>query len=225
MPASVHRARPQREAAFTGRVLDNPLQADRNGNVVADSHSWRLANVLDQNFYGDLTIPLVPYKGRHRLDVYDRDPCSVLEQVRFAIDLVGFDGGISGLGCFFSRCGSILYGLSGQLEAPPNQPYPGGAQQNLSPGRDDHPKGPPRHFLLGLQIAISALLFAGCFLLILFGLAKLADDGAERLFDGKKGGAARLVGGILLAAISAIAGASVIGYWLYAWRLGAVYPW
>ena len=102
----------------------------------------------------------------------------------------------------------------------PHKPDSAHAQKKLSYSSDQQPEGPSRHFLLGLEICLSALGVFCAFRLILFGWAKLATDGFERLLNGQKRAIARLLGGFGLALLGAVIGAFSLVYWLVRNDLG-----
>lgn len=80
---------------------------------------------------------------------------------------------------------SVSGGFLGRLQCPFDQQHPDGSHNHRDSSREEHPKRPERHFLLGTQIAYFVIVGALACLSALLGY-KIADSSFDALYRGQK---------------------------------------
>jgi hypothetical protein len=150
-------------------VLVNP-----HSSAKANIPGWRATCIIELDSDNEASLLPLPREKREEFNVVKRYPCTLTSDHGLTIDRVGFNGR--------TRCLGRGNG-SGSLQIPcslnsiySNYRYP--YTHNPYKASDyDHPKGPLRHFLLGIQILLGALGFARGFYYIFKALPDLFDGG------------------------------------------------
>jgi hypothetical protein len=125
--------------------------------------------------------------------------------------------------CFLSGFGSVLGlvngtagvlgGIAGVEQSAPDQDDTNGGEKDSSTAGNEHPKSPPRHVLLGLQVGYFALALPFTLYLIFLGY-QIANSGFDALDRGQKLRGVVLFWSGILFACAAATFLPYGGYWL-----------
>lgn len=134
----------------------------------------------------------------------------------------GFDSGGGRVPGFLYSISGSRSGVTSVSESPVNEKHAYRSQSYGESSREEHPKGPKRHRLLGVQVALIAASFGMALLCIYHGY-QVADRGFDALDGGqKRRGILLFWGGISFAIVAggaSIAGGFSLAYSSWLWGL------
>jgi hypothetical protein len=192
-----------------GFVISKPCLHASEAGIYLDSKSWSFSCILNKYFNAklpELSFLLYPLHGSSDSDVRDFNPCSFGCKKSIAVERVSFNSCIDsserGDGVLFGFLKSLdgrFSGYSGMLKGSPDQNNTDRSHANRNSSRDEHPKGPMRHLLLGLKVCdVALLLLLTCY--VIFFRYQVADRRLDALEARRKArGALLFWSGILLA--------------------------
>lgn len=141
------------------------------------------------------------------------DPRTQFALANFFRDADGFVCGFGRKVGLTDHVVSVVSRAPGMVQRSPNQNDTSAGKKDRAESRNEHPHGPKRHTLLGVQIVFLTLYFVGVFALVLRGY-KIANSGFDSLDSGnKRRGVLLFWSGYFLACGSAL-GLPFLGYWL-----------